>query len=321
MADWQNPTEATWIAGIATVATAIIAVAIAIAQGYFSARAARKAREARAWQQALLIEPVVLHVSSKLAVLPEAILDASSAGKILDRAGVDFLQVKDIDELAESIDNVDALEDPLRTNILRLVAWGRSLNKNIAAKVQHPAPGFDGYALSPSVNSDAFRNHLAELQSIAKRCASDLRDFINKKGEDRGAKSFIAEASNRSVPVARTEAANTWMRKFLRVEPQEFKPKWVFDHFQNYGIAAGVAIAGAYAFRHGPVMSSWPYVEPVLSVLLMIAGFLLFVLNALQGIWAMADKKARWLPYIFVSLLIFFGGSELFWSIFTSTPH
>jgi len=68
-------------------------------------------------------------------------------------------------------------------------------------------------------------------------------------------------------------------------------------------------------------MDSWPYVEPVLSVLLILVGFSLFMLNLLHGIWLMAEQKVRMSVYRFVSLLLFFGGSELFWAIIKGAPH
>lgn len=110
------------------------------------------------------------------------------------------------------------------------------------------------------------------------------------------------------------------LKHLLALEPHEIRLKWVFDHVRNYALAATVMIAGSYLFKHGAVVSSWPGAGHVFGILLFLSGFLLFVLNMVQPIWAMAKHKIRMLPYMIVSFIIFFGASELVWVAIKRSP-
>lgn len=103
------------------------------------------------------------------------------------------------------------------------------------------------------------------------------------------------------------------LKHLLLLEPSEIRLKWVFDHVRNYALASAVMVAGFYLFKHGAVVSSWPGAGYVFGTLLLLTGFFLLILNMVQPIWAMAKHKVRMLPYMIVSLIIFFGASELVW--------
>ena len=103
------------------------------------------------------------------------------------------------------------------------------------------------------------------------------------------------------------------LKHLLSLEPNEIRLKWVFDHVRNYALAAAVMVAGFYLFKHGATVSSWPGAGYVFGTLLLLSGFLLFALNMVQPIWAMAKLKVPILPYMVVRFIIFLGASELFW--------
>lgn len=106
---------------------------------------------------------------------------------------------------------------------------------------------------------------------------------------------------------------NKLLLQLIDVKPEDVTLKFIFDNIRNYGIAATVIVAGFYLVRHGAQVNPFPGSGFVFGVLLVIAGFLAYILNFTQAVWAIIKLKMRVVPYFVLSMTLFFGTTELLW--------
>lgn len=103
-----------------------------------------------------------------------------------------------------------------------------------------------------------------------------------------------------------------FLHQLIDIKPEDITLKFVFDNIRNYGIAAMVMVAGFYLSQHGaanPFHNSGIF----FGILLVLAGFVIYVLNVMQAVWALVKLKMRMVPYFILSMIIFLGTSELLW--------
>lgn len=106
--------------------------------------------------------------------------------------------------------------------------------------------------------------------------------------------------------------ADIFLYQLIDVKPEDIALKFVFDNTKNYGIAATVMVAGFYLFRYG-AGNPFPGSGVFWGILLVLAGFVLYVLNVMQAVWALAKLKIRMVPCFILSMIIFLGTLELLW--------
>ncbi|RBO82383.1 hypothetical protein [Marinomonas aquiplantarum] len=95
--------------------------------------------------------------------------------------------------------------------------------------------------------------------------------------------------------------------QFIRVQEKDVTLKFVFDNIRNIGLSALVFALGVIIAKGEPISSllSVPYSEVVLGIVICLSGFLLAVLNFMQGVLAiLASKKFNMAVYIIFSLLL-----------------
>ncbi len=103
--------------------------------------------------------------------------------------------------------------------------------------------------------------------------------------------------------------------QFIRVQEKDVTLKFVFDNIRNIGLSALVFALGVIIAKGEPISSllSIPYFEVVLGITICLSGFLLAVLNLIQGVLAiLASKKFNMPVYIICSLLLQVAVFEVF---------
>jgi len=107
--------------------------------------------------------------------------------------------------------------------------------------------------------------------------------------------------------------SDRFLLQLIDVKPEDVTLKFIFDNIRNYGIAATVMVAGFYLFRHGAQVNPFPGSEIIFGALLVFTGFLVYILNFTQAVWALIKLKMSVVPYFILSMAMFFGTSELLW--------
>jgi hypothetical protein len=107
--------------------------------------------------------------------------------------------------------------------------------------------------------------------------------------------------------------AERFLLQLIDIKPEDVTLKLIFDNIRNYGIAATVMVAGFYLAQHGAQVNHFPGAGIVFGILLVVAGFSLYVLNLCQAIWALVKLKIRVVHYFILSMAMFLGTSELLW--------
>ncbi|MFN4056406.1 MAG: hypothetical protein ACK4GU_16220 [Alishewanella aestuarii] len=103
--------------------------------------------------------------------------------------------------------------------------------------------------------------------------------------------------------------------QFIRVQEKDVTLKFVFDNIRNIGLSALVFALGIIIAKGEPISSllSIPYSEVVLGIVICLSGFLLAVLNFMQGVLAiLASKKFNIAVYMFSSFLLQVAVFEVF---------
>lgn len=105
--------------------------------------------------------------------------------------------------------------------------------------------------------------------------------------------------------------------KFIRVEGKDVNLKFVFDNIRNIGIAALLFAIGVAVAKGEPLnsLSFMPYSEVVLGIVIAIIGFVLMILNLVQGILAvLATEKFNIVLYSLVSIFLQIAVGEIFFN-------
>lgn len=103
--------------------------------------------------------------------------------------------------------------------------------------------------------------------------------------------------------------------QFIRVQESDVTLKFVFDNVRNIGLSALVFALGIIIAKGEPINSLFaiPYSEIVLGVVVCFSGFLLAVLNFMQGVLAiLASKKFNMPVYIICSFFLQVAVFEVF---------
>lgn len=105
--------------------------------------------------------------------------------------------------------------------------------------------------------------------------------------------------------------------KFIRVEGKDVNLKFVFDNIRNVGIAALLFAIGVAIAKGEPLnsVSFIPYSEVVLGIIITIIGFILMMLNLIQGILAvLATEKFNIVLYSLISIFLQIAVGEIFFN-------
>ncbi|MEZ9156984.1 hypothetical protein [Vibrio sp. J383] len=103
--------------------------------------------------------------------------------------------------------------------------------------------------------------------------------------------------------------------KFIRIEGKDVNLKFVFDNIRNIGIAALLFTIGVSVAKGEPLnsLSFVPYSEVVLGIMIAILGFILMILNLVQGILAvLATEKFNIVLYSIISVFLQIAVGEIF---------
>lgn len=104
--------------------------------------------------------------------------------------------------------------------------------------------------------------------------------------------------SNKSSPI---------LKKLVDMDPEDINLKYIFDHIRNYGIASTMMIAGLYLWKHPESAFGIILIfSEFWSLLLILLGLFLNILNLTQIIWVLAKVKMPLGICIFLMFLIFY---------------
>ncbi len=102
---------------------------------------------------------------------------------------------------------------------------------------------------------------------------------------------------------------------FIRVNPEDVTLKFVFDNIRNIGLSALVCAGGIIVTKGEPISSllSIPYTQMALGLFICLGGFLLAILNFLQGVLAiLATKKFNIPAYLIFAFILHIASFEVF---------
>ncbi|ENU4057335.1 TPA: hypothetical protein PPD39_003728 [Acinetobacter baumannii] len=97
------------------------------------------------------------------------------------------------------------------------------------------------------------------------------------------------------------------LKKLIDMNPEDINLKYIFDHIRNYGIASTMMIAGLYLWKHPESAFGMILIfSEIWSLLLILLGLFLNVLNLTQVIWVLAKVKMPLGIFIFLMFFIFY---------------
>jgi len=103
------------------------------------------------------------------------------------------------------------------------------------------------------------------------------------------------------------------------VEKKDLRLKFFFDNIRNYGLVAVLFIAGKFLYHTDKIEIFTEYGNKFFAIILILYGFILFILNAIQPIYILVkykkDFNLNMLSYLMLSTLILLSAYALIFSV------